>query len=64
MAKPPASTPHSDLDGVHQDEARNTKVAADRAESGEELRRAHDDSSARPPYADDAPAGEAEGHPS
>ena len=59
MAKPPESTPHSDLDGVHQDEARNTKVAADRGESGEELKRAHDENQGRPPYAD-----EAEGHPS
>jgi hypothetical protein len=67
MAKPPESTPHSDLDGVHQDEERNTKVASDRGESGEELQRAHEDSQGRPPYADDQPAGEAgeaEGHPS
>jgi len=27
MAKPPPSTPHSDIDGVHQDEKRNTDVA-------------------------------------
>ena len=61
MAKPPESTPHSDLDGVHQDEERNTDVAADRGESGGELQRAHEDSRARPPYSDD---GDAEAHPS
>ena len=61
MAKPPEATPHSDIDGVHRDEARNTDVAAERGESGAELKRAHDESQARPPYAED---GEAEGHPS
>jgi hypothetical protein len=59
MAKPPESTPHSDLDGVHQDEKRNTDAAAERGESGEALKRAHDENQGRPPYAD-----EAEGHPS
>ena len=59
MSKPPPSTPHSDLDGVHQDEEPNTDVAARRGESGDELKRAHEENQGRPPYAD-----EAEGHPS
>jgi hypothetical protein len=59
MAKPPESTPHSDLDGIHQDEERNSKVAGERGESGEELKHAHDEAQGRPPYDD-----EAEGHPS
>jgi len=57
--KPPPSTPHSDLDGVHQDEEPNTEVAARRGESGGDLKRAHDENQGRPPYSD-----EAEGHPS
>ncbi|HEY0311497.1 MAG TPA: hypothetical protein VGC56_03285 [Allosphingosinicella sp.] len=61
MAKPPESTPHSDLDGVHQDEERNTKVAADTGEGAADLQRAHEESQGRPPYSD---AKEAEGHPS
>jgi hypothetical protein len=61
MAKPPQSTPHSDLDGVHQDEERNTKVAADTGEGAADLQRAHEESQGRPPYSDDK---EAEGHPS
>jgi hypothetical protein len=59
MAKPPESTPHSDLDGVHQDEAPNTDVAAARGESADTLKRAHEENQGRPPYAD-----EAEAHPS
>jgi hypothetical protein len=67
MPKPPESTPHSDLDGVHQDEERNSKVAADRGEAGGELQRAHEENQGRPPYSDDQGGGdtrEAEGHPS
>jgi hypothetical protein len=66
VSKPPESTPHSDIDGVHQDEERNTKVAADVGEGTRDLKRAHDDSQGRPPYADDAGegSGEAEAHPS
>ena len=67
MPKPPPSTPHSDLDGVHRDEERNTDVAADRGESGGELQRAREESPGRPPSSDDQGGGdapEAEGHPS
>ena len=52
MAKPPPSTPHSDIDGVHEDERRNTDVAAERGESAEELDRANRRNIARPEYHD------------
>ncbi|HEY0626640.1 MAG TPA: hypothetical protein VGD10_07885 [Allosphingosinicella sp.] len=53
MSKPPKSTPHSDIDGVHQDEERNTDVAAKRGESAESLKRAEDENVARPKYSGD-----------
>jgi hypothetical protein len=53
MTKPPPSTPHSDIDGVHQNERRNTDVAAERGESGKELRDAQEGNAARPEYHDD-----------
>ena len=53
MAQPPKATPHSDIDGVHQDEARNTDVAAGRGESAETLDAAKDEAVARPEYRDD-----------
>ena len=57
MAKPPKAAPHSDLDGVRQDERPNTDVAAERGEGAEELERARDQSIGRPPYSDDAEGG-------
>jgi hypothetical protein len=53
MAKPPKATPNSDIDGVHQDEARNTDVAAGRGESAGTLDRASRGDVARPEYNDD-----------
>ena len=53
MPHPRKATPHSDLDGVHQDERRNTDVAAERGESAEELEKARDGNAARPPYAEE-----------
>jgi hypothetical protein len=68
VPKPPESTPHSDISGVHQDEERNTRVASETGEGAGELQRAHEEKSGRPPYADETPAGgsgdEAEAHPS
>ena len=52
MAKPPKTTPHSDIDGVHQEETPNTDVAADLGQSGAELARARRQSVARPPHID------------
>ncbi len=53
MAKPPKATPHSDIDGIHRDEVRNTDVAAARGESAEELQEAREENIARPEYVDD-----------
>lgn len=51
MAKPPPSTPHSDIDGVHEDERRNTDTAA--GEGARSLGRAAKETVARPDYEDD-----------
>ena len=53
MPKPPKATPHSDIDGVHRDEVRNTELAADMGEGGEKLARAQEESVGRPEYSDD-----------
>jgi hypothetical protein len=53
MAKPPKATPNSDIDGVHQDEARNTDVAAGLGEGAGTLAHAKDEAVARPEYTDD-----------
>jgi hypothetical protein len=55
MTKPPKSTPHSDIDGIHREEERNTDVAADLGQAGGSLKHAKDESTARPEYRDDAP---------
>ncbi len=55
MAQPPKATPHSDIDGIHQDEVRNTDRAAELGESAEQLVRAKDEAVARPEYIDDQP---------
>jgi hypothetical protein len=53
MPKPPKSTPNSDIDGVHRDEARNTDVAARKGQSAETLENARKGSTARPTAVDD-----------
>ena len=53
MPKPPKTTPHSDIDGVHRDEVRNTDRAAEVSEGAEKLARAKDESVGRPEYSDD-----------
>jgi hypothetical protein len=53
MPKPPAATPHSDIDGVHREEKRNTDVASDLGQSGGSLEHAKDEAVARPEYRDD-----------
>lgn len=55
MPKPPPSPPSSDLEGVHQDERRNTDVAAERGESAEHVAAAKRKSKGRPPASDPAP---------
>jgi hypothetical protein len=58
MAKPPPSTPHSDIDGVHQDEKLNVDSATDAGETTANLELARAASKGKPPYSDDLPARE------
>jgi hypothetical protein len=58
MAKPPQSTPHSDIDGVHQDERRNVDTAHDLGQSAGTVEDAKRQSVGRPPRADDLDAPE------
>jgi hypothetical protein len=53
MTKPPRSTPHSDLDGVHEDERRNVDSARDAGQDSAALARARQESAGRPPHAED-----------
>jgi hypothetical protein len=53
MPKPPSATPHSDIDGVHKDEQRNTDAARRVGDGAEQLARAGEKDAARPPHSDD-----------
>jgi len=53
VAKPPRSTPHSDLDGVHRDERPNTDTARETGEGAADLARARDEAVGKPRYAED-----------
>ena len=53
MPKPPSATPHSDIDGIHQDEKPNVETASDEGQSAGSLDRAKKESVARPDYSDD-----------
>ena len=53
MNKPPKSTPHSDIDGIHQDEKRNVDTAIDTGQDSEDVRFAKDQTIARPKTQDD-----------
>ena len=53
MTRPPESTPHSDIDGVHRDEKPNVQVAVEAGHDTEDLARAAKESVARPDYSDD-----------
>jgi hypothetical protein len=55
VPKPPQSTPHSDIEGVHKDEERNVDSANEVGEDSSDLERAHRRSHGRPPYTDDQP---------
>lgn len=50
MAKPPNSTPHSDIDGVHQDGKGNVDTAIEVGQSAASLARAKKETKARPGY--------------
>lgn len=51
--KPPKSTPHSDIDGVHKDGRRNVDTANDAGQDSGDLQRAGEETTARPPHSDD-----------
>jgi len=48
MARPPKTTPHSDIDGVHQDERPSVEVAEELGQSAEEVAKARRKSKGRP----------------
>ena len=63
MNKPPKSTPHSDIDGVHQDEKPNTITAQETGETAANLKLVRDEAKGKPPYSDDdGKAGAGEEH--
>ena len=53
MPKPPETTPHSDLDGVDEDERRNVDAAIEAGQDAEDLAEARRESRARPPLSED-----------
>ena len=53
MAKPPKSTPHSDIDGVHRDEKPNTVTAQETGETTADLKLASEQAKGRPRYSGD-----------
>ncbi len=57
MPKPPEATPHSDIEGIHQDERRNVDAANDAGQSSADLARAKKESRGRPPSSDTADDG-------
>jgi hypothetical protein len=53
VSKPPESTPHSDIDGVHRDEKPNVETAREAREGAENLELARDQSVGKPGYSTD-----------
>ena len=53
MTKVPKSTPHSDLDGVHEDERPNVESACEAGEDAGDLEQARRESAGRPSYSGD-----------
>jgi hypothetical protein len=52
MAKPPPSTPHSDIDGVHQDERPNVETADESGQTPANLGLARSEGKGYPNYVD------------
>jgi hypothetical protein len=50
VSKPPKSGPHSDLDGIHQDEESNIETANEAGQDTADLERAARETVARPSY--------------
>ncbi|WP_129791677.1 hypothetical protein [Sphingosinicella sp. CPCC 101087] len=55
MSKPPKTPPHSDMEGVDQDEMRNVDVASDKGQDAADLAQARKESKGRPEYSPDEP---------
>jgi hypothetical protein len=55
VTKPPESTPHSDLDGVHRDERRNVDSANEAGQDSGDVARAKAQGVGRPRSTDDQP---------
>ncbi|HEX8641882.1 MAG TPA: hypothetical protein VF704_12120 [Allosphingosinicella sp.] len=53
MAKPPPTPPSSDIDGVHEDEAKNTDSARRAGQNTGDLGRARDQAAGKPDFSDD-----------
>jgi hypothetical protein len=53
VTKPPKSTPHSDIDGVHRNEKPNVESAVEAGQDTEDLALAAKETVARPDYSDD-----------
>ena len=53
MPKPPKSSPHSDIDGVHEDEKPNTVTADEAGETAADLDLARHQGKGRPPHTDE-----------
>jgi hypothetical protein len=55
VSKPPPSTPHSDIDGIHRDERPNIETANEAGQDAGTLAKDQQRSAARPDYVDDQP---------
>jgi hypothetical protein len=53
VPKPPKSTPHSDLEGVHRDEKPNVESANEAGQGPENLALARDEAVGKPRSSDD-----------
>ena len=53
MAKPPKSSPHSDIDGVHRDEKPNVVTVQETGETAADLKLARDEAAGKPPHVDE-----------
>ena len=57
VTKPPKSTPHSDIDGVHEDERRNVDTAVQNGQDSGDVERAAEEAVGRPPHSDEGEEG-------
>lgn len=53
MPKPPATPPSSDIDGIDEDEVRNTDAAIASGQGARDLARARQGAAARPDFSPD-----------